>query len=242
MPEAAHENVARRLSRKDSLFLDFDGTLAPLADDPSTVFMTARTEAAVAAACGRAGAVMILSGRDGADLDARTPRFLWRAARHGLLIAPPGAALGAGGAAPTALAAAFDAVARGVAGARLETKGEVLAVHFRKVPAAGPAVVLAAQRAVEDFEDYVVQVGKCVVEAKPSRANKGLAIARLMEKPPFAGLQPLYIGDDATDEDAFMTVNRAGGLSVKVGEGETAAKARLPSPDAVTLWLEEAAA
>jgi trehalose 6-phosphate phosphatase len=238
MHEEARPRLGRGLSRGDALFFDFDGTLAPIRDDPSAVFLSDRTAAALAAAAARAGAVMVLSGRDAEDLDRRVPRFLWRGARHGLLIAPPGAALAAAGAAPAPLAAAFAAIARAFPGARLEIKGEVLALHFRAVPADGPAIVGAAREAAAPWRSYVVQQGKCVVEAKPEAADKGKVVAELMGAPPFAGLHPVYIGDDATDEDAFAAVNRLGGLTVKVGEGASLARARLASPDSVTDWLD----
>jgi trehalose 6-phosphate phosphatase len=49
---------------------------------------------------------------------------------------------------------------------------------------------------------------------------------------------PVYVGDDFTDEYAFAAINAAGGISIKIGEGDTIAKYRTER-DA---WLEWCAA
>jgi len=84
-----------------------------------------------------------------------------------------------------------------------------------------------------------MQQGKMVAELKPAGHDKGRAIGEFMREPPFAGRVPLFIGDDLTDEHGFAVVNRMGGHSVKVGEGESAARWRLASPAAVRAWLAE---
>jgi trehalose-6-phosphatase len=50
----------------------------------------------------------------------------------------------------------------------------------------------------------------------------------------------VFVGDDVTDEDAFEVV-RPWGYGIRVGGVERAshAVARLPSPDAVTAFLED---
>ena len=83
------------------------------------------------------------------------------------------------------------------------------------------------------------QGGIADVEIRPEGEDKGSAIVRFMKEAPFSGRTPVFIGDDATDEDGFRTVNALGGVSVKVNSGETAAAARLPDVDAVLNWLEQ---
>src|SRR3546814_10117696 len=69
-------------------------------------------------------------------------------------------------------------------------------------------------------------------------ANKGAAVARLMAAPPFAGAQPIFIGDDRTDEDGFVAVATTGGHGILVGAPRpTAADYRLADPEAVHRWL-----
>jgi trehalose 6-phosphate phosphatase len=48
----------------------------------------------------------------------------------------------------------------------------------------------------------------------------------------------VFVGDDATDEYGFATVNRLRGYSVKVGPGRTVARWRLRDVRAVLEWLE----
>ena len=60
----------------------------------------------------------------------------------------------------------------------------------------------------------------------------------LMREPPFAGRQPVFAGDDTTDETGFAVVQRqAGGIAIKVGAGPSQALHRLGSPAAVHVWL-----
>ena len=61
-----------------------------------------------------------------------------------------------------------------------------------------------------------------------------------MAEPPFAGRQPVFIGDDVTDEFGFICVNRRAGHSVKVGLGPSAAAWRLTDAAAVRRWLRTA--
>ncbi|HET9797905.1 MAG TPA: hypothetical protein VFP90_07950, partial [Gemmatimonadaceae bacterium] len=56
------------------------------------------------------------------------------------------------------------------------------------------------------------------------------------------GRVPVFLGDDATDEHGFEEVNRLGGHSIKIGEGESAARWRLRDVREVERWLGEAVA
>ena len=82
-----------RLTDRHALFLDFDGTLAPIQDDADTV----RLPDGLADSLARlqdylGGAIIIISGRDIRDLSSRVPGSLWRAGGHGLEICAPGEA------------------------------------------------------------------------------------------------------------------------------------------------------
>ena len=83
-----------------------------------------------------------------------------------------------------------------------------------------------------------LQPGKCVFELG-TRASKGEVIRAFMEEVPFAGRTPVFVGDDLTDEAGFAAVNALGGRSIKVGEGPSEARERLPSVHAVGGWLEQ---
>jgi trehalose 6-phosphate phosphatase len=60
-----------------------------------------------------------------------------------------------------------------------------------------------------------------------------------MKEKPFAGRVPVFLGDDLTDEDGFRVVQRLGGISIKIGAGETVAPWRLDHPAAARTWLGE---
>lgn len=236
----AHAGPAPVVSQRTALFLDFDGTLAPLQDDASSVALPAGAEEVLTALFAKlGGAVCVISGRDIRDLSARIPAGLWRAGGHGLEVCRPGQAPAADRPeAPAGLHTAARDLASGFAGAFVEDKGPICALHYRAAPDAGLALDEGARRIALGFSGYVVQHGKMVIELKPKRANKGAALRALMNQDPFSGRTAVMVGDDVTDEDAFHAAQDLGGLAVKVGEGETAADIRLASPDDVHDWLK----
>ncbi len=229
---------ALRLGPGDALFLDFDGTLAEIGPDPGAIWLPEGTAAALERLAARLdGALAVISGRDLRDLAKRTPEGLWRMGGHGLeVLAPGGEVPPAPEGPPEALLACLRGAA-GLQGVRLEIKGPMVALHFRAAPEAGPACLLAAERAAGLAPGYVVQPGKMVVEVKPASANKGAALRRASARPPFAGRRPVMLGDDATDEDAMRDALALGGVAVKVGPGASVALLRVPDPSAVRAWL-----
>ena len=224
-----------------ALFLDFDGTLAPLGDDPDAVRLPPEGAAVLRALHDLLdGALVIISGRDIRDLAARTPLGLWRVGGHGLDVCAPGTPPEprASASAPADLKSGLARLADRFPGARLEDKGAVLALHYRAAPNAGRDLANSAARLIGKYDGYGLQHGKMVLEAKPKAANKGAALAAMMARPDFAGRTPVMVGDDVTDEDAMIAALKAGGAAIKVGAGETAAPWRLAHPGAVWTWLK----
>jgi trehalose 6-phosphate phosphatase len=76
-----------------------------------------------------------------------------------------------------------------------------------------------------------------VVELMPRTAGKGQAIAAFLAEPPFRGRMPVFVGDDVGDEEGFTVVDHMGGISVRVGDGPTAAGHRLAKVGDVLAWL-----
>ncbi|KAA3621348.1 MAG: trehalose-phosphatase, partial [Proteobacteria bacterium] len=125
----------------------------------------------------------------------------------------------------------------------LEDKG--LAVSVR---CPGPAGL--TRMVLMHMQDAVLRLGPAyhlvarnnVVEIKPRKANKGNAIRDYLVNPPFRGRDPVFIGDDISDEDAFGVVNDLRGFTVRVGNvrrGMTRARCALPSVSALLDWLEQ---
>jgi trehalose 6-phosphate phosphatase len=123
-------------------------------------------------------------------------------------------------------------------GMLLEIKGASLALHYRNAPEREPEARSATERLAADFADaYVLQPGKMVYEIKPKDVDKGRALRAFLDEPPFAGRRPVFAGDDLTDEKGFAVVNAQGGLSIKVGGGDTIAQTRVDSVEALLGWL-----
>jgi trehalose 6-phosphate phosphatase len=101
------------------------------------------------------------------------------------------------------------------------------------------ALGVAIRDAVEEA-GFVLRAGKASWEIRPAgAATKGDALGRLIASLPGAAPErTVYIGDDATDEDAFRAL--AEGVTARVGPAdvETAARYRVDSPADVYRFLE----
>jgi trehalose 6-phosphate phosphatase len=77
-----------------------------------------------------------------------------------------------------------------------------------------------------------------MVELRATGHDKGSGIAALMDTAPFGGRDPIFLGDDDTDEPGFAWCEAAGGFGVLVGPPRTTgARYRLPDVSAVHSWL-----
>ena len=126
-------------------------------------------------------------------------------------------------------------------GLLLEDKGLTLALHYRLAPhLASYAHRLMGRLAEDAGAGLEVQLGKRVAEVKPSGIDKGTAVAEYLLESPFKGRRPVFIGDDLNDEHGFAEVNKLDGISIKVGNGVSCARYRLPDVAAVRRWLGNA--
>ncbi len=226
-----------------ALFLDVDGTLLAIVDDPDAVEPEpAVLEALAAIERDNGGAIALVSGRSIAQLDRIfAPLRLPAAGLHGYERRNRNGRTMRSEIDPGALEpvrARFERFVAEHSGSLLEDKNLSLALHYRRAPeAAGDAEALGRELATELPRDFRIQPGKMVLEVKPGGGTKGTAIAAFMAEPPFRGRVPVFLGDDATDEDGFRWVNERGGYSIKVGPGATEAGARLEHVGAVKSWL-----
>jgi len=77
------------------------------------------------------------------------------------------------------------------------------------------------------------------IELRAIGHDKGTAVVELMASSP-PGTLPVYLGDDATDEDAFRVVSPRGfALRIGSADASSAAGGRLASPAAVAAFLRE---
>ncbi|MCA1298364.1 trehalose-phosphatase [Stappia indica] len=227
-----------------ALFLDFDGTLVEIAETPDAI----ETEAALIGSLQRLitrldGALAIVSGRPIAEIDRYLrPLNLPCAGLHGLEARLfPGMPVERAPVRPEletlkAALAGSGLLGRGVS---LEDKGAALAVHFRIAPDCEPLVWQVMSEAICDLPDLHLVRGKMVVEAKPAHRDKGWALEAFMERPPFCGRTPVFVGDDITDEDGIRAAEAIGGFGIKVGEGGSLARFRLRNVADVHRWLAQ---
>jgi len=226
-----------------SLFLDFDGTLVELVARHDDVFVDHRLRTLLASLRTRLGGrVAIISGRSTGDLRALfgSPEFAI-AGSHGLeLHWPDGRRAHPPPTDWRPLVSELRALSARISGVVVEEKPFGAALHYRLAPHAEQQCRELVERlAVE--HGLGVQSGKMVVELKPRDANKGSALALLMNDPPMRGSRPIFIGDDETDEAGFEAAVRLGGAGVLVGKPRVSTAAYGLAGVSETLrWLEAA--
>jgi trehalose 6-phosphate phosphatase len=213
--------IARRLhGRRAAVFLDYDGTLTPIAPRPDLALMAPDMREAVRALA-RCCTTAIVSGRALDDV-ARLVDLpeLYYAGNHGFEISGPHHTDIRYEPGKRFLSAVDDVSRRieagidGIDGAFVENKAYSLSVHYR----------LAAREQVPEVEHVVDEVlagfptlakrhGKEVFEIRPRIDwDKGKAVLWLLEALQLDGpvVLPIYVGDDVTDEDAFAALKDRG--------------------------------
>ncbi len=125
----------------------------------------------------------------------------------------------------------------------MEEKRTSLVWHYRQAdPEFGQqkAMDLAEELSTIAANDPVqIRHGRKIVEVTASHVNKGSAVTRLLSERPYDLI--LAVGDDTTDESMFR-LNLENFISIRVGDGETQAHYRLPTPAALRAFLARAMA
>jgi len=182
---------------------DFDGTLAPIVEDPTTASLRPATKALLRKLSRRYPCVVI-SGRTAPDLRKRL---------HGVELA---GVLGNHGMAPTEKGVGyprglFEKV-RGwlpsligrlgsLKGVKIEDKGISLAIHYRQSREKRRAS-REVEAAIVDLQGVRIIRGKLVFNLLPEGApHKGLALRSARER--LGCDTAIYVGDDVSDEDVF---------------------------------------
>ena len=246
-PVATDSGVDRRLGDADGLLvaLDFDGTLAPIDDDPDAPELPPANRRAVEQLVDHPDTlVAVVSGRQLADLRSRVGVDGVRyAGNHGLEYTVDGERE----IHPEAEARMDDLRAvreelggrlSEMAGVHVENKAVTLTVHYRRATdAAAEDVMAVVEEVVGPVEGLETGSGKMIVEVKPTVDwHKGAIVERLREEVPDSW-RTVYVGDDTTDEDAFRVLDE-GDFGVLVGERPTAADYRVPAQSDVSALLD----
>jgi trehalose 6-phosphate phosphatase len=215
-----------------ALCLDFDGTLAPIVDDPDRARPLPEVPALLGSLANRFAAVALISGRPASYLaeHAAAPgvRYLGmyglQEIRDGWVWVDPRLTAGRDAVVAARAELAESSPVR-ESGVYLENKHYAVAVHTRRVPDpdrwAGPIARVARQ--VADRHGLEVVPGKLVWELRPAvPSDKGDAVRRVVTD---SGARAVLVaGDDLGDLPAFVAASRLGdALRVAVQSAETPA-------------------
>jgi trehalose-phosphatase len=228
------------------LFLDYDGTLAPIVARPDATQLTPETRETLDSLARRENIFpAIISGRALGDVRERVqiPGLIY-AGNHGLEICGQGLHF----VEPTTAARREELqrlcgilVTRlaHISGAEVENKGLTASVHFRRAePAAEGKIFAIAEAEISRWNNnFLLRTGKKTYEIRPRVDwHKGSAVHWIIARLGQESALSTYIGDDVTDEDAFAALPE--GITVKVGDFvKTAAAFHLASPADVGKFL-----
>jgi trehalose 6-phosphate phosphatase len=248
---AAVAEGGRRTGHVLALF-DFDGTLAPLVPRYDQARLPPRRRGLLEALARRRDTTLgIVSGRQLADLKARVGiPGLYYAGLHGLQIEGPGVRFVHPDAehARALVVEVRERLAVRIArlqGVDIEDKALSFSLHWRQAPEADAA---AARRALDETVGVLaargllrLQPGERVCDVLPNVAwHKGEAvrwIRRHAERARGRAVWPVFAGDDLTDEHA-IEVFAGSGVTIVVGGRPSAARFRVPDPDALEEVLD----
>jgi trehalose 6-phosphate phosphatase len=229
--------------------LDFDGTLAPFADNPEDVGALPGSWAAILTLDrAKHTQIALVSGRslDNLAAVAHAPESVALVGSHGAEWRVDGRASGALTAEERdrveRVGAVLDEVGARHPGVAIEHKPAGHGVHTRLVSSEEATDTerdaLASVQKVD--ADVHIRRGKNILEFSIRHVTKGDAISMLRES--FGADRVFFAGDDTTDEDGFLALDQdAGDVGVKVGDGETAARYRVSDPSALTDVLKRLA-
>jgi trehalose 6-phosphate phosphatase len=221
---------------------DFDGTLAPIVNNPADARpLPGAADALIALAGQPSTTVALVSGRALSTL------------RELSSIPPPVHLVGSHGAEFDSgfshdidrellerITAELTAIAANRPGVTVEPKPASVALHVRNAGAADGRAALDAALAAAQAWDAELTEGKAVLEFAVISTDKGEAIDIIRDRDDATAV--VFFGDDVTDEKAFRRM-RDGDVGVKVGPGDTLARFRVETPEdvetALTYLLEQ---
>lgn len=231
----------RHLARVPTLLVacDYDGTLAPLVDNPMDARADRDSVAAMRSLAEQANThVTVVSGRSLRDLAtlSRLPEEIRLVGSHGSEFD-----LGFSAQLDPSLTELLGRLAEQVRAlgnkhdAIVEEKPAGVTFHFRgmseeRVEAAREELV----RGPAALDGVHVRNGHDILEFSVVDTNKGTALETIRHQVGASAV--VFFGDDVTDEDGFRTLSGPD-VGVKVGDGKTAAEFRVPDPKKVAQVL-----
>ncbi|KAK8686422.1 hypothetical protein V6N13_125447 [Hibiscus sabdariffa] len=218
--------------KRIALFLDYDGTLSPIVDDPETNR---------AQLCGSHGMDIMSAVRQSSDDYSNYIQSTDKQGKEVDLFQPASEFL-------PMIDEVFNSLVNSteeIQGAKVENNKFCLSVHYRNVDEKDWATV--AQRVHDVIRNYPrlrLTHGRKVLEVRPVIDwDKGKAVTYLLESLGLGNCDdvlPIYVGDDQTDEDAFKVLregNRGYGILVSSVPKESNAFFSLKDPQEVMEFL-----
>ncbi|XAR73361.1 Trehalose-phosphatase [Bertholletia excelsa] len=246
------------------MFLDYDGTLSPIVEDPDRAFMSGSMRKTVrklakyfptAIVSGRCRdkvykfvklAELYYAGSHGMDIKGPSKgskhKNMWNLQDTPVLFQPASEFL-----------PMIDEVykvllekTKSTPGAKVEHNKFCLSVHFRCVDEKKWSELAQQVKSVlKEYPKLRLTQGRKVLEIRPTiKWDKGKALEFLLESLGFANCTdvfPVYIGDDRTDEDAFKVLRDKGqgfGILVSKIPKDTNASYYLQEPSEVMDFLQ----
>jgi trehalose 6-phosphate phosphatase len=207
-----------------ALLLDLDGTLLDIAPSPTEVRVPPTLPDVLRRLSERfGGALAVISGRTIESIAALLPGLGFA------IVGEHGGAIRRADGLPTergtlpAVPAEWREAARALAAAHpgvlLEAKPHGFVLHFRQAAGAGPALAAGLADLLAGSPDrFALFPAAMAWEVRPRGVDKGSAVRELLRRPPFAGRLPVFVGDDATDEDGIRAARAAGGFGFMVDQ------------------------
>jgi trehalose 6-phosphate phosphatase len=232
-PEYFFENKEPKLdcdSRNFFLFLDFDGTLVPIRDNPAQCVLSPEMKGQLEAiSMSDKACIAILSGRTVTDIRDRVNiQDVYYGGNHGIEISGPRVNYTH----PDALSGKHviekvcSEIEKGVGrieGTLIEKKKFGFTLHYRMADKESKALIKNVFYNIisesSDHQAFSVLRGKKVLELVPRiQWDKGKAAIFLLQKQKKNYL-PVYVGDDITDETAFKAL-KAQGVTIRIGRSQ----------------------
>lgn len=219
---------------------DYDGTLAPIVEDPEKARPLPESVGALRSLAGlHETTTAVISGRALRDLAtlSRLPSEVHLVGSHGSefdvgfvhALDEPSKRL------HFRLEEELDLLTEHAIGVHLEVKPASVAVHVRRAAAeVGEQVLDSVRQGPATWDGVQVTEGKAVIELAVVQSDKGHALDVLRHQ--VGATAAVFLGDDVTDEKAFARLSGPD-LGVKVGDGQTLAALRVSDATEVAMVL-----
>ncbi|CAA7013353.1 unnamed protein product [Microthlaspi erraticum] len=242
------------------MFLDYDGTLSPIVEDPDKAYITHEMRDVVkdvalnfptAIVTGRSidkvrSFVKLneiyYAGSHGMDIESPSNENTYGERKQGVLFQPARDFI------PMIekVVKILEEKTKWIPGAMVENNKFCLSVHFRRVDEKRWAALAEQVKSVlVDYPTLKLTQGRKVLEIRPTiKWDKGQALNFLLKSLGFENSEdvlPVYIGDDRTDEDAFKVLRERGqgfGILVSKVPKDTNASYSLQDPSQVSEFLK----